>query len=85
VVVRIVYFAWVREAVGCDEEAVDVPPDLTTAAQVARHLATLSAGHARAFADLSRIRCAADHVMRPLDAPLGSPTELAFFPPVTGG
>jgi sulfur-carrier protein len=83
--VKILYFAWVREAIGLDGEDVDLPAALATAGDVARFLAERSNGHAQAFADLHRIRCAADQVMQPLDAPLGTPAELAFFPPVTGG
>jgi sulfur-carrier protein len=84
-VVKILYFAWVREAIGLDGEDIALPVSLETAGDVARYLATRSAGHARAFADLDRIRCAVDQTMKPLNAPLGRASELAFFPPVTGG
>jgi sulfur-carrier protein len=84
-VTRILYFAWVREAIGVDGEEIDLPSGLETARDVALYLASRSTGHAQAFKDLDRIRCAADQMMQPLGAPLGNPAELAFFPPVTGG
>jgi sulfur-carrier protein len=82
---RVLYFAWVRDAVGVDEEQVDLPGAVASVADVVAHLTTMSGGHARAFAELGRIRCALDQKIVPLDAPLGDAGELAFFPPVTGG
>ena len=83
--VRLLYFAWVREAVGVDGETVDVPSDVGTPADLIDWLARRGDGYAAAFADPERLRCAIDQVMVTLDAPLGSPQEIAFFPPVTGG
>ena len=83
--VRLLYFAWVREAVGVDGETVDVPTGVATPADLIDWLATRGDGYAAAFADPERLRCAVDQVMVMLDAPLGAPKEIAFFPPVTGG
>ncbi len=81
----ILYFAWVREAVGADEDVVAHPgADMTIAALIER-LAQASDGHARAFADPARLRAALDQRFVPLDTPLGTACELALFPPVTGG
>lgn len=85
VTIKILYFAWIREAIGLDGEDVDLPPTLCSPRDVATFLSARSEGHARAFADMARVRCALDQAMQSLDAPLGIPTELAFFPPVTGG
>lgn len=83
--VSLLYFAWVREGVGVGEELLDLPETLCTAADVISWLAARGGGYRSAFADASKLRCAADQVMVALDAPLGSPKEIAFFPPVTGG
>ena len=83
--VRLLYFAWVREAVGVDGETADVPSGVATAADLIDWLATRGDGYAAAFADPAKLRCAVDQVMVTLDAPLGAPKEVAFFPPVTGG
>lgn len=81
----IIYFAWVREATGCDSKTMEHPgPDVTIAALMER-LAATSAGHAAAFADPARVRAALDQNFVPLDTPLGNARELALFPPVTGG
>jgi sulfur-carrier protein len=83
--VSLLYFAWVREAVGVGEELVDLPATLHCAADVIGWLASRGGGYGIAFADASKLRCAVDQVMVALDAPLGRPKEIAFFPPVTGG
>ena len=81
---RVLYFASVREAIGVGEELVDAP-DVATVAALVDWLATTSPAHHAAFADRSRLRAAVDQQFVPLDAELGEPSEVALFPPVTGG
>lgn len=83
--VTLLYFASVREAINADEEAFDLPEGVATPRAVMHWLSGLDEGHALAFAAPDKLRCAVDQVMTTLDAPLGNATELAFFPPVTGG
>jgi sulfur-carrier protein len=85
VAVRILYFATFREAIGLDEEVCDIPPDVLTPGAVADWLSARGAPYADVFADRTRLRCAVDHDMLALDAVFGSVSEIAFFPPVTGG
>lgn len=82
---RVLYFAWVREAVGLDEEVVAPPPEVATVAALIDWLAGRSEGHARAFADRSRLRAAVDQAFVPLEARVAGAEEVAIFPPVTGG
>ena len=82
---RMLYFASVREAIGVGEEQVDAPPDVATVGALVDWLATLDPAHHAAFADRTRLRAAIDGRFVPLDAPLGEPAEVALFPPVTGG
>jgi molybdopterin synthase sulfur carrier subunit len=81
----LLYFAWVRERVGAGEETVARPPAGTTIAGLLDLLAGFSPGHAAAFADRARLRAALDQRFVPLDTAIGDATELALFPPVTGG
>ena len=81
----LLYFAWVREAVGGGHETVDPPEAVRDVADLVRWLATRSPGHAAALADPARLRAAIDQRFVPLDAPLGDAREVALFPPVTGG
>lgn len=81
----ILYFAWVREAIGADGESIDHPGADMTVAGLITVLAARGGGYAQAFAHPERIRAALDQGFVPLDAPLGQARELALFPPVTGG
>ena len=83
--VRILYFAWVREAIGRDGEAIDPPATVETIADLIAWLAARGGGYAQAFADPARIRAAIDQAFVPPDAPIAGAREIALFPPVTGG
>lgn len=82
---NILYFAWVREAIGRDGETCTPPDSVATVADLVDWLAGTSEGHARAFADRTKIRAALDQVFVPMGTPLGDAKEVALFPPVTGG
>ena len=79
------YFAWVREAIGTGSERIDPPGEVTTVSALIEWLAGRSAGHAEAFADRALLRAAVDQRFVPIEAPLGDAREVAIFPPVTGG
>lgn len=83
--VRLVYFAWVRERIGIPEETLAIPADLITIADLARWLKTRGEGYEAAFADETVVRAALDHVHAKPKTPLGTASEIAFFPPMTGG
>lgn len=82
---QVLYFAWVREAVGVSQERIDPPSDRTTVSELIDWLALRSPGHAAAFADRARLRAAVDQVFVSLDASVAGADEIAIFPPVTGG
>lgn len=82
---RVLYFAWVREQVGTGEEEVAPPADVDTVAALIDWLSGRGEGHATALADRARLRAAVDGVFAPLDAPIAGAREVALFPPVTGG
>jgi len=83
--VDLLYFAWVREAVGKDGERVDPPTGVETIADLLDWLAGQGDGYADAFADRARLRAAVDQAFVPLDASIAGAREIAIFPPVTGG
>jgi sulfur-carrier protein len=83
--VALLYFASVREAVGKGGEELELPPGVHTPGALAAFLVTRSEGHARAFSDVSKLRCAVDQVMTDFADSFGEAREIAFFPPVTGG
>ncbi|WP_293884198.1 MoaD/ThiS family protein [Sphingomonas sp.] len=82
---KVLYFARFRDAIGIGEELVDLVPSDNTLGALCIRLRERGGGYAVAFKDLEKVRGAIDLAMAPLDAPLGFPGEIAFFPPVTGG
>lgn len=83
--IDILYFAWVREAIGQGNERVDPPTGVTTVAGLVDWLAARGGGYATAFADRDRLRAAVDQAFVALDTPIAGAREIALFPPVTGG
>ena len=83
--VKLVYFAWLRERIGTGEEHRDIPEHVKTAGELVEWLATLGDEYAAALAVPSVIRVAVDQEIILADEYLGTPTEIALFPPMTGG
>ncbi len=83
--IELLYFAWVREAIGVDGEVLPLPAGVATVAALLDWLSARSAGHAAALADRGRIRVAVDQVFAQDDTPVLAGAEVAIFPPVTGG
>ena len=81
----VLYFARLRDAIGCSGEDIEVPGDVTTVGELRAWLAQRGAPWSGAFAEVRPVRVAMDQVMA-LDATrLRDGAEVAFFPPVTGG
>lgn len=81
--IDVLYFAWVRERIGAPREQIET--SATTVADLIAELRQIDEHHAFAFSDLSAIRVAVDQELVNHDAPLGNASEVAFFPPMTGG
>lgn len=81
---RIVYFARVRETIGVDGEKREVSAE-TSIASLIDQMAAENARYADAFSDRSKLRFALDQHMVREEALLDGASELAIFPPVTGG
>ena len=82
---KLLYFAWVRQRTGVGEETVDLPKGVETVSDVIGWLKTRDEGFENAFGDERVIRAAVDQTLAGLDVPVTGATEIAFFPPVTGG
>lgn len=82
--VRVLYFASLREALGVSAEDVDLPVGVVTAGVLRDHIAARGEPWA-ALARAKNLRCAVNQAMVGFDAPVNAGDEVAFFPPVTGG
>jgi sulfur-carrier protein len=84
-VIRILYFAWLRERTGRSEEELAMPQGVATVGELVEWLRARDAGHAAAFANPRLVRAAVNQDFAAPDTPIHAGDEIAFFPPVTGG
>ncbi|HSJ40877.1 MAG TPA: molybdopterin converting factor subunit 1 [Xanthobacteraceae bacterium] len=82
---RVKYFAWVRERIGIAEEQVEPPAAVHTVGELIAWLSERGESYAHAFEKPKVIRAAIDHVHVRPDASIAGASEIAFFPPMTGG
>jgi sulfur-carrier protein len=83
--VKVRYFAWVRERVGKAEEEIDPPADVATVGELVGWLAQRGEGYAYAFENPKVVRSAIDKIHVQTNAQIKGASEIAFFPPMTGG
>jgi len=81
--IQVRYFASLREALGASE-AVEAPAG-TTLGSLRELLLARGGRHAEVLGRGRAVRCALNQVMSDESALLADGTEVAFFPPVTGG
>jgi molybdopterin synthase sulfur carrier subunit len=79
------YFAWVRERVGKPEEEIELPGEIGTVAELVAWLSSRGEEYAHAFENPRVVRAAIDRVHVKPEAKLSGASEIAFFPPMTGG
>jgi MoaE-MoaD fusion protein len=79
--VQVLFFAMLRERVGRDREAIELPDG----ADVAAARAAIAARHAAIAPLLPRVQTAVNRVMVGDGQPLSAGDELALIPPVAGG
>jgi molybdopterin synthase sulfur carrier subunit len=83
--VDILYFAWVREAVGTGCEHLDPPAEVIDVRGLIAWLAARSPGHESGLGNAAALRAAVDQKFVDLNALIAGAREVAIFPPVTGG
>ncbi len=82
---RILYFATVRERMGKDSESLPRPASVATVHALATYLRNRDPAGQAAFASPDHIRAAVNLDFASPETPIGEDDEVAFFPPVTGG
>ncbi|MBO3759717.1 molybdopterin converting factor subunit 1 [Ciceribacter sp. L1K23] len=83
--VKLVYFAWVRERIGKGEEELDLPEDVKTAGDLIEHLRGLGEDYENALRVPTAIRVAVNQEHVQHDELITGAREIALFPPMTGG
>ena len=82
---KILYFAWVRQRTGIDEEEVTVPESVRDVAGLLDWLKSRGPGFEEALQDPSAIRIAVNQEFAQPESALSPDDEVALFPPMTGG
>jgi len=83
--VKLVYFAWLRERIDKTEEEVDLPASVQTVGDVMTWLKTRGEEYELAFDNPKVIRAAIDKTHVRPETKIAGASEIAFFPPMTGG
>lgn len=84
--VTLLYFASLRESLGCSREQVALPAGgVATVSSLVDSLRARDGAWSEAFAPAKSWRVAVNQRMADLATPLKPGDEIAFFPPVTGG
>lgn len=83
--IRIRYFALIRERLNRGEEIVTPPAEVTTVGALLDWLGSRDEAATHAFADRKAVKIALDEILVDHDAPIAGARTVAIFPPMTGG
>jgi molybdopterin synthase sulfur carrier subunit len=83
--IKILYFAGLREATGTGAEEIVLPAAVRDIAGLRALLRARGGAWAEALAESKRVRAAVNQDMAAGDTAVTDGDEIAFFPPVTGG
>jgi len=83
--VKLVYFSWLRERIGLNEEFLELPSTLATIDDLLDWLASRGESYAHALENKEVVRVALDQKHQHHSTELGDAREIALFPPMTGG
>lgn len=82
--IKLLYFAGLRERLGIGAESLELPTGIATVAVLRDHLAQRGDVW-EALTMMRNLRVAVNQTIVGFDAQLKDDDEVAFFPPVTGG
>ena len=81
--VDLIYFSWIREGIGKSGESIETTA--TTILELIEELKKKDIRYSEVFSDLGSFRVAINQELADFDASIVEATEIAFFPPMTGG
>ena len=79
----LIYFSWIREKIGKSGESIET--SATTVLELIEELKKKDIRYSEVFSDLGSFRVAINQELADFDASIAEATEIAFFPPMTGG
>ena len=84
-IIKLFYFAKVREVLGIDREEIDVESDIKTLAELVAFLKLRGSQWQSIFDMSSSYRMAVNQELVEANHIINANDEVAFFPPITGG
>lgn len=82
---KLIYFAWVRERIGKQQEDVDLPAGIETVSDLLAWLKSRGEEYEQALKYPDVIRVAVDQEHVDHREKIAGAREIALFPPMTGG
>ncbi len=82
---KLLYFAWIREKTGREQEDIDLPQNVVTVNDLISWQKQRGPEFEDAFAQSDLVRVAINQTHVQHSESLEGAQEVAFFPPVTGG
>lgn len=83
--IKVLYFASLKERIGHGSETIAIPFDQSwTVAMLREHLVSLGQGR-DCLATQKNLKSSVNHELASFDSLILPGSEVAFFPPVTGG
>ena len=82
---KIYYFASVREAAGSSDESLAMPNHIRNVRDLVAYLINSHGENFKILNDESNLKVAVNQTVVNFDHPLQGDEEIAFFPPMTGG
>jgi len=83
--IKVLYFARLREQLGADAEELEALPELTDMSRLTHHLRQRGGVWAEVFGERETVLMAVNQEVANGDTPIKDGDEIAYFPPVTGG
>ncbi len=83
--IKILYFARIKESLNYSTEEIALPSDIATVAHLMDFLARRGDAWSSLFSGKQTVRAAINHTLVNSDAVIKDGDEIGFFPPVTGG
>ena len=82
---KIIYFAWLKDSVGCAEEEITLPAGVSTVGLLIDWLATRGPRFEKAFEFIETSKVAINQTCVQNDEPVNDDDEVMFIPPIAGG
>ena len=82
---KIVYYSWLVDQVGCEEEEITLPPEVTNVGMLIDWLSTRGPQYEKAFSFIEVVKVMVNQAYAHDDQPLKDEDEVMLMPPIAGG